>query len=152
VIRIPRPALDLLRRHGERTHPLESCGVLVGRVAAGDRLVSAVFPCANARRGDLRHRYEIDPQDLLRIQREAGARGEEIVGFYHSHPDGPARPSATDLEEAQWLGCSFVITGVVGGSAGETASFLLAGLGPEDKRFVSEALEVSPAGSAGPEG
>jgi proteasome lid subunit RPN8/RPN11 len=147
VIRIPAAALDLLRRHGERTHPLESCGVLVGRVSGGDRLVSAAIPCANARRGDLRSRYEIDPQDLLRIQREARARGEEIIGFYHSHPDGAARPSATDLDEAHWLGCSFVITAVAGGQAGETASYLLAGRGMEDKRFVAEPLEVAPGAS-----
>lgn len=149
MLRIPVPALELLRRHAERCHPLESCGILVGRASGPDRWVSAALPCRNARHGDQRHGYAIAPEDLLRAQREARERGEQIVGFYHSHPDGAARPSAVDLEEAHWLGCSFVITGVAGGRATETASFFLAGRGLDDRRLLAEPLEVVPGGAGG---
>jgi len=68
----------------------------------------------------------------------------EIVGFYHSHPDHPARPSPTDLEDAHWIGCSYVITSVVQGKAHETRSFLLNGTLEEDKHFVEENLFFDP--------
>jgi proteasome lid subunit RPN8/RPN11 len=64
------------------------------------------------------------------------------VGFYHSHPDHPARWSATDLAEAHWTGCSYVITSVEEGRAALTNAFLL--VGEEDgKHFDDEVYEVS---------
>jgi proteasome lid subunit RPN8/RPN11 len=78
----------------------------------------------------------------VRAQREARQRGLEIIGFYHSHPDHPARWSKTDLQEAHWLGCSYVITSVMQGSAVDTNSFLLAGDSEENKRFEDEPIEL----------
>ena len=72
-------------------------------------------------------------------------RGEDIVGFYHSHPDHPARWSATDLAEAHWLGCSYVITSVDHGRAKITNSFALLGDHELQKHFVDEQIEVSAA-------
>ena len=69
----------------------------------------------------------------------------EIVGFYHSHPDHPARWSATDLAEAHWYGCSYVITSVEKGKAATTHSFVLLGESEEDKQFADEAIETLPA-------
>jgi proteasome lid subunit RPN8/RPN11 len=63
------------------------------------------------------------------------------VGFYHSHPDWPPRWSSTDLEEAHWTGCSYVITSVERGKAAVTNSFLLCG-GEAAKHFAEEAIEV----------
>jgi len=68
--------------------------------------------------------------------------GHDIVGFYHSHPDHPARWSATDLSEAHWTGCSYVIISVESGHAVLTNSFLLEGL-EETKHFNDEILEVT---------
>jgi proteasome lid subunit RPN8/RPN11 len=140
VLHLLPATLAAIRRHAERSHPREGCGVLLGRAGGAANQVSAALPCANARRERLGDRWEIDPRDLLRIARAARAAGEEIVGFFHSHPDGPARPSATDLAEAHWLGCSFVITAVAGGRAGATRSFRLSGTGEADKRFVEEEI------------
>jgi proteasome lid subunit RPN8/RPN11 len=79
---------------------------------------------------------------LVRIQREALLAGQDIVGFYHSHPDHPAQWSSTDLDEAHWTGCSYVITSVEKGHAVLTNSFLL--LGEEDeKRLEDELYELS---------
>jgi proteasome lid subunit RPN8/RPN11 len=84
-------------------------------------------------------RYAIDPKDLIRIQREAREQGLDIVGFYHSHPDHPAEWSSTDIAEAHWWGCSYVITRVTQGLAAETRSFRLEGAGDE-KHFVEEPI------------
>jgi proteasome lid subunit RPN8/RPN11 len=70
-------------------------------------------------------------------------RGEDIVGFYHSHPDHPARWSQTDLAEAHWIGCSYVITSVEKGKAVLTNSFELAGTDENDKKFVDEKIDVT---------
>jgi proteasome lid subunit RPN8/RPN11 len=80
--------------------------------------------------------------ELLRTQREAVVAGHDIVGFYHSHPDHPAHWSATDLAEAHWTNCSYVITSVEKGRAVLTHAFLLQGQ-EEDKHFEDEAIEVT---------
>jgi proteasome lid subunit RPN8/RPN11 len=80
--------------------------------------------------------------ELVKIEREARKRGLGIAGFYHSHPDHPAQWSLTDLAEAHWLGCSYVITAVAAGKATVTNSFMLAGATEEDKRFEQESVEV----------
>src|SRR5919198_158430 len=89
-----------------------------------------------------RHGEETYPKELVRIQREGRERGEDIVGFYHSHPDHPALWSPTDLEEAHWLGCSYVITSVTKGKADLTNSFELAGNGESQKKFLNEPIDV----------
>ncbi len=80
--------------------------------------------------------------ELIRVQRQARARGLDIVGFYHSHPDHPAQWSSTDIAEAHWLGCSYIITRVAHGSADVTNSFLLHGTSEEDKHFNDEPIEI----------
>ena len=79
----------------------------------------------------------IDPKELMRIQREGRERDEDIFGFYHSHPDHPAQWSQTDLAEAHWFGCSYVITSVEKGKAVTTNSFELTGSGEDDKKLVA---------------
>ena len=148
MLKISQSALEELRRHGEETYPNECCGVLLGRLEGEERRVSSVARCGNTRSDSPRDRYHIDPKELIRIQREARERGEEAVGFYHSHPDHPARWSATDLAEAHWIGCSYVITAVEGGLAGRTCAFALGGTGEEDKCFLDE--EIEPFSSAAP--
>ena len=146
MLRIPQSALEELRRHGEETYPNECCGVLVGRLEGEVRRVNSAVRCGNTRSDSPRNRYNIDPQELIRIQREARERGEDVVGFYHSHPDHPARWSATDLAEAHWIGCSYLITAVEGSLAGRSCYFELAGAGEEDKHFLDEEIEMTNAG------
>ena len=81
-----------LRRHGEETYPYECCGVLLGQFADdGSKTVTRIARAGNTRDDSPHNRYHIDPKELIRIQREGRERGEDIVGFYHSHPDHPAR-------------------------------------------------------------
>ncbi len=148
MLTIRQSELDALRRHGEETYPYECCGVMLGRTEGEERVVEAVLRAGNTRVDSPHNRYHIDPRELVRIQRESRERGLDIVGFYHSHPDHPARWSQTDLAEAHWIGCSYVITGVEQGRAAVTNSFLLEGTGEEDKRFVDEPIRVLAAEAA----
>jgi len=142
ALKIPRALYDQLRQHGEATYPHECCGVLVGEFdEAVGKAVRTVVQCRNTRTDSPQNRYHISPSELVRIQREALLAGQDIVGFYHSHPDHPARWSSTDLDEAHWYGCSYVITSVEKGSAVLTNSFLLLEQ-KESKHLEDEKLEV----------
>jgi proteasome lid subunit RPN8/RPN11 len=138
-----------LRAHGEETWPHECCGVLLGRASSlsapsdsglGDWRVEAAMRAGNASTDSAHNRYSIAPAELIKIEREARRRGHEIAGFYHSHPNHPADWSATDLAEAHWLGCCYVITSVVQGRATVTNSFLLTGRSEEDKHFEPQTI------------
>jgi proteasome lid subunit RPN8/RPN11 len=142
MLKISRSQYDSLRQHGEETYPHECCGVLLGQVEGDQRVVSAVVRCGNTRTDSPQNRYHIDPRELVRIQREGRDRGEDIIGFYHSHPDHPARWSQTDLAEAHWFGCSYVITSVEKGKAALTNSFELTGSGENDKKLVDERIDA----------
>lgn len=142
MLKITESAYDAIRRHGEETYPHECCGVLLGQIDADGRLVTSAVRCGNTRHDSPQNRYHIDPRDLVRIQREGRDRGEDILGFYHSHPDHPAHFSQTDLYEAHWFGCSYVITGVEDGRAALTNSFLLDGTSEDDKHLDQEKIEI----------
>src|ERR1700747_29884 len=133
-----------IRRHGEKTDPHEGCGVLLGQMDGDVRRVTSTARCGNTRTDSPQNRYHIDPKELVRIQREARNRDEDIIGFYHSHPDHPALWSQTDFAEAHGIGCSYVITRVAQGKADVTNSFELAGTDETDKKFVDERVEVAP--------
>ena len=142
MLKINQYDYNAIRQHGEQTYPHECCGVLLGRSGEDLRTVETTVRCGNTRSDSPHNRYHIAPQELVRIQRQAREGGLEIVGFYHSHPDHPARWSETDLAEAHWIGCSYVITSVEKGSAKITNSFLLAGTDEESKHFKDEPVDV----------
>jgi proteasome lid subunit RPN8/RPN11 len=143
MLRIFQSAYDELRRHGEETYPHECCGVLLGQINGNGRVVTAIARCGNTRTDSPHNRYHIDPRELVRIQREGRDREQDILGFYHSHPDHPARWSQTDLAEAHWFGCSYVITAVEKGKAAATNSFLLDGSDEEHKELQDESIEIA---------
>ncbi|MGC1962781.1 MAG: M67 family metallopeptidase [Candidatus Sulfotelmatobacter sp.] len=144
MLKITNKDYEALRRHGEETYPHECCGVLLGRVDDGGlRIVTSTARCGNTRTDSPQNRYNIDPRELVRIQREGRERGEDIVGFYHSHPDHPARWSSTDLAEAHWPGYSYVITSVEKGKASITNSFELTSSDETLKQFVDEGIELT---------
>jgi proteasome lid subunit RPN8/RPN11 len=143
MLRITTKDYEAIRLHGEETYPDECCGVLLGSFGDdGTRTVSSTARCGNTRTDSAHNRYNIDPRELVRIQRESRERGEDIVGFYHSHPDHPAQWSKTDFAEAHWIGCSYVITSVEKGKAAMTNSFELAGTDENDKKLLDEMIDV----------
>jgi proteasome lid subunit RPN8/RPN11 len=162
MLRIQYADYEALRAHGEETYPNECCGVLLGKSipeesniilgkgnsAAAVNHVRQIVRAGNTRTDSAHNRYNIAPQELVKIQRQARNLGLDIVGFYHSHPDHPAQWSKTDFAEAHWLGCSYIITSVEQGKAITTNSFLLLGTGEDDKKFEDEAIQIDIAHSA----
>jgi proteasome lid subunit RPN8/RPN11 len=155
MLRIQYADYEALRAHGEETYPNECCGVLLGKNIAGesdrgaamssaavDNMVQQIVRAGNTRTDSAHNRYNIAPQEVVKIQRQARGLGLDIVGFYHSHPDHPAQWSTTDFAEAHWLGCSYVITSVEQGKAATTNSFLLRGTGEDDKKFEDEPIQI----------
>ncbi|MCZ6779603.1 MAG: M67 family metallopeptidase [Acidobacteriota bacterium] len=107
-----------IRSHAERDYPRECCGLMVGRRQEGAWKVEYVRPARNLNTDRPNDRYLLDPADFVHADREARGRGLDIVGIYHSHPDHPARPSDTDLENA-WAALAYLIVGVKDGRVHE---------------------------------
>ncbi|HEX7070675.1 MAG TPA: M67 family metallopeptidase [Rhodothermales bacterium] len=137
-MRILPAVLRQIRAHGEATYPEECCGFLLGRVVDGVNHVTASHAVTNRRTENRERRYQIEPGDYLAASRTAEERNLDIVGFYHSHPDHPARPSETDLAEATFPGFTYVIVSVRAGQSAELTGWSLAS---DRSRFESESVE-----------
>jgi proteasome lid subunit RPN8/RPN11 len=103
-----------IRAHGQETYPHECCGALLGR---GDH-VTGIVALPNTTEEGPRRRFLVRPSDYREAERRAGELGVELRGFYHSHPDHPARPSQYDLDHA-WPTFAYVIVAVASGVAGD---------------------------------
>jgi|SRR5581483_490624 len=103
MLRLPEAAYYALVGHALDGYPLEACGLLAGR---GDR-VERFYPCRNAAASS--KVYEVDPLDHLRADRDAEARGLELVGVVHSHTHTDAYPSPTDVGQAPDPGWHYAI-------------------------------------------
>lgn len=136
MLLLDRGCTESIREHGRRQYPQECCGFLVGRLGER-REVGLAVPARNVHEEAERRRdrFTIDPRDFMLADREARRRGLEIVGFYHSHPDHPARPSATDAEWAHPV-YSYLILSVLQGEPDELTSWQF-----EDGAFRSEPFE-----------
>ena len=103
-----------IRRHGEEAYPHECCGALVGR----NDSAAAVVALPNTTEEGPRRRFLVRPSDYRLAEQRAGELGAELLGFYHSHPDHPARPSQYDLDHA-WPNFAYVIVSVAAGAAAD---------------------------------
>ena len=146
MLRLRFADYEALRAHGEETYPHECCGIMLGTHDGDGNVVKQLIRAGNTRTDSAHNRYHIAPEELIRAQREGRKAGLDIVGFYHSHPDHPARWSPTDFAEAHWFGCSYVITAIEHGQAKITNSFLLNGASEDEKRFDDEPLEIDVTG------
>lgn len=138
TLRLPEGVLGDIRRYGEGAYPAECCGALAGRVDEGGMKEVVRLAAAVNRRTDDPHRYLIAPDDLRQLEAELRLEGLEIVGYYHSHPDHLAVPSAFDTEHA-WPWYSYLIVRVERGRALEAASWTL---DEEQPLMRPELLEV----------
>lgn len=131
--------LDAVREHGRDTYPEECCGFLLGRITAEGNHVLAAWRVENRQAENREKRYVITPEDYHAADRAARRQDLDIVGFYHSHPDHPAIPSATDLAEATFPGYTYVIVSV---PAGEPAELTAWSLAPDRSRFDAESIDI----------
>lgn len=126
-----------IREHGVETYPYECCGALLGRdhgtLSGHDagprgqrvsREVLALFPLVNRRDDSPRNRFSVTADDVRAAEKAASAQGFEVIGWYHSHPDHPARPSDYDREHA-WPWYSYIIVSVHGGAPKDMTSWRL---------------------------
>jgi proteasome lid subunit RPN8/RPN11 len=134
-MRIRRPAFDAIQAHGSEGYPDEICGLMLGN----DHVVTDVRRARNIIVERSRDRYEIDPLDQIRIQREADASGLDVIGYYHSHPDHPAQASRFDTERA-WAGYVYVIVSIEKGKPVDANAFVA---DTDGGPFHSEPLEIS---------
>jgi proteasome lid subunit RPN8/RPN11 len=127
--------MDQMRVHLERGYPDEACGALLGRVDGDTHDVTEFRSMRNTVVDRPWDRYALDPLEQLRVQKDADARGLEIVGFAHSHPDHPPVPSRFDAEHG-WTFYSYVVASVHKGRMGEARSWRL----DSDGAFQEEPL------------
>ncbi|MEA2693959.1 MAG: hypothetical protein QOJ16_3346 [Acidobacteriota bacterium] len=118
--------LQAIGHHASASYPEECCGVLIGHAADRDTatVVERILSVGNEREDSRHNRYVISPETILAAQKEARGLGLDIVGYYHSHPDHPARPSDFDRDHA-WPGLSYLIVAVERGRVVEARSWRL---------------------------
>jgi proteasome lid subunit RPN8/RPN11 len=147
MITIPQSLMNKLIAHLEAGYPHEACGILIGELDFGQtppaKLVQDVVLAQNTwdevnDKESQANRYMISPEDVARADRDAGKRGWDIIGFFHSHPDWPSQASATDREWA-WPVISFMITSVRAGKANTTQSWVLR---DERDAFDEEEIQI----------
>ncbi|ACC80646.1 Mov34/MPN/PAD-1 family protein [Nostoc punctiforme] len=149
MIRLSPEHLQTIRAHAESTYPEECCGIILGYMAAEDKIVVEVMPTENAWNTEAgaefsekrtaeskRRQYAIAPEVMLKTQKEARNRLLNIIGIFHSHPDHPAIPSECDRLYA-WQGYSYIIVTVQNGKAGELQSWSL----DDRHQFQAETIE-----------
>lgn len=106
ILRLTNKQMRLLRDESKKTHPIEACALLFGKLIDGEAVVTKVVVTPNVLRSSVR--FEADPQTVFNVFEQADREGLEFIGIFHSHP-APASPSAFDLQymrlwgEAVWL-------------------------------------------------
>jgi len=140
-LKISPELADKIRAHGAQTYPHECCGALLGRdTEVADRRVyreiHALYPLVNRRDDSPNNRFSVTSQDVLDAEKAARQQGLEVVGWYHSHPDHPARPSQYDRDHA-WPWYSYIIVSVANRVPEEMTSWRLA-----DDRTEFECEEI----------
>ncbi len=133
--------VEAIARHGEETYPDECCGFLVGTASDEERHVTRIERATNEYAGERRRRFVIRAEELQRIEEGLEGTSLFVLGFYHSHPDHPARPSAFDQDHA-WPWYVYLVQNVERGRAGEIGAFELQA---EAREF--RAIPLRPASS-----
>jgi proteasome lid subunit RPN8/RPN11 len=104
-------AMHKIKVHAMEAYPEECCGILLGTEGEAGKEVYDVMRIGNAKEENRTRRFLITPEEYRKAEEAARAEGLGVMGFYHSHPDHPARPSQFDLDHA-WPWCSYVIAAV----------------------------------------
>jgi proteasome lid subunit RPN8/RPN11 len=134
-----------IEREGAAAYPSECCGAILGLDqndgAVTRRLVRKLEPLKNSFQADEQyHRFSLDPKELIDVEKRAGEAKLNVLGFYHSHPDHPAKPSEYDRTHA-WPFYSYVIVEIAKGKAAVMTSWQL---DPGTEQFVSEEIAPEP--------
>jgi proteasome lid subunit RPN8/RPN11 len=136
-LRLGSGVLEAIQQHGRETYPQECCGALIGR----DGEVASTVALPNITDEGPRRRFRVSDADYMKVERAASAANADLLGFYHSHPDHPARPSQYDLDHALPF-FSYVIISVASGTPGDVRSWKLR---DDRSAFDEEPLNLRPS-------
>lgn len=136
-IRLSSEQMDAILAHAREDYPHECCGVMLGSASGDDKTVAAIRRLENVHEEGHERRFLISPESMFRVERDARAAGQSVLGFYHSHPDHPARPSEYDREWA-WPWYSYIIVAVAKGEPGDVTCWTL-----DDDRGAFQAEEMT---------
>jgi proteasome lid subunit RPN8/RPN11 len=141
MIRVKQQHLDEIKKHGEETYPHECCGFLIGEKDGEVNVLRGVHRAVNEwtktdERESKANRYLITPEQSRQAELAAREQGLGVIGFYHSHPDHPARPSGFDLDHSCWPTDSYIIVSVEKGEASVLNSFTK----PDYEKFEQEEI------------
>ncbi|HLB67207.1 MAG TPA: M67 family metallopeptidase [Thermoplasmata archaeon] len=128
-----------IEAHARDMYPEECCGFLLGAFGQAKRVIE-VRRATNVASSDRERRYEIEGRELLAMNRLTEEDGKLLIGFYHSHPDHPARPSSFDESRGTWPGYSYVILSIVDGNPNDLRSWTLE---KEGGPFRAETLSIT---------
>ena len=138
MIRLKSADIEEIKQIAQKTYPHECCGVMVGSVENGVKTVTELIPAENQRTDSPANRYLITPDLLNELEKKLKGTDRALVGFFHSHPDVPARPSTYDQDHA-WPWYSYVIVSVNRGQAGEVHNWKLR---DDRSAFDAEKMEL----------
>jgi len=125
VLVLTQDQVRQIEREGSAAYPNECCGIFIGREDGDRRIVDTLKPVGNVFADDEKyHRFSISPAELMEADKEAGRAGKLVLGFYHSHPDHPAKPSEYDRLHG-WPFYSYVIVAIAKGEAKRLTSWVL---------------------------
>lgn len=139
LLKISEPLAGRIRAHGVETYPYECCGAILGRDGEAAREVLDLMPLANRRDDSPRNRFEVTAEDVRLAEKTARAQNLDLIGWYHSHPDAPARPSEYDRDHA-WPWYSYIIISLQSGQPRDLNSWRLR---DDRSAYDSEAIESS---------
>jgi proteasome lid subunit RPN8/RPN11 len=136
MLKLTAEVAERIRAHGAQSYPYECCGALLGSDGPEGRDAWDLVALENFRQDSPRNRFLVRPEDVLRVEKAARERRLDLIGWYHSHPDAPARPSEFDREHA-WPWYSYVIVSVEAAQPRQMSSWRLT---DDRRRFESEEI------------
>ncbi len=139
TLKILKAEYEKIIAHAKEVYPHECCGVIAGKGSGETREVIRAFRAVNFNEDRAHDRYDMDPKDQLRIEKEARGEGLDVIGIYHSHPDHPDEPSQFDRDRG-WPDYSYIIVAVQGGTETTLRSWSYS---EDDAPFTEETVEIS---------
>lgn len=128
TVRLPRELLDAIGEDARESYPNECCGFLIAEPeplgASSPRSIVSVDRAPNSFAGEKRRRFLLRPEEVRAAEQRAEATGRLLAGFYHSHPDHPARPSRFDQDHA-WPWYTYIVVTVEEGRLGTARAYEL---------------------------
>ncbi len=146
MIRLSETMVDEIELQAVQSYPEECCGMMLGYSEGSVHFIEKVLKIENSQEANRQRRFYITPDQYRFAEQLAGKWKMELLGFYHSHPDHPAAPSAFDTEHAfPWF--SYVIVSVDHGKPGAMTAWVL---NEESRRFQERIIIVEPTQLSSP--